>query len=104
MVTPAQLREIIRQIVNGYDPEAIYLFGAYATGEHIGSQDVDLVIVKATPEPRLTRGREVRRCLRGIKTPVNILVYTREEIRRWEEVPSSFIGTVMETGVKVYEK
>ena len=41
--------DVVRQIVDRFDPERIILFGSYATGHARAESDVDLLIVMETP-------------------------------------------------------
>lgn len=64
----------------------------------------DLLVIKDTVTPWHRRPREIRKYLRGIKVPMDILVYNRKEIERWENVRSAFITQVIEKGKVVYER
>jgi hypothetical protein len=39
-----------------------------------------------------------------MKVPVDLLVYTHEEVRKSIDLPTSFIGHVMESGKVLYGK
>ena len=102
MVTKEQIDEVVKRIINSYHPEKIILFGSYAYGIPDEDSDLDILIIKETDLPRYRRGREVRRCLRGLKTPVDLVVYSKKEIEEWLNVNTAFITTVMEKGKVLY--
>jgi predicted nucleotidyltransferase len=103
MVTQAQINEIIKRIVENYNPERVIVFGSYAKGRATEDSDLDLLIIKDTNIPRYKRGREVRKYLRGLKVPIDLIVYTEDEIQNWRHVKTAFITTVMKEGRVLYE-
>lgn len=86
-----------------YEPERIYLFGSWATGEADELSDIDLVVIKQTPAPFFDRLREVSRLLPLESGAVDILVYTPEEFARMKADGNAFAETVEEEGVVVYD-
>lgn len=103
MVTQNQINEITKRIVENSQPEKVILFGSYAKGNPTENSDLDLLIVKDSKIPRYKRGREIRKHLRGLKIPIDLIVYTNDEIQKWRNVKTAFITTVMESGRVLYE-
>lgn len=104
MITQERLYEITSRIVSNYQPQKVVLFGSYAKGKATQGSDLDLLIVKETATPRYKRGREVRKPLRSLKTSIDLLVYTPDEIERWRDVKNAFITTILRTGKVLYER
>ncbi|NMB26277.1 MAG: nucleotidyltransferase domain-containing protein [Firmicutes bacterium] len=104
MISEDQIHEVVGRIVAGVDPDKVILFGSYAYGEPNWDSDLDLLVIKETNKPRYRRGREVRKHLRGMKIPLDIVVYTQEEIREFEGVETSFIAQVVKQGRVLYER
>ncbi len=102
MVTQEQINEIKRRIIENIKPQKIILFGSYGDGNPTEDSDLDLLIVKESNIPRYKRGREIRKHLRGLKIPVDLLVYTKNEIQKWSNVKTAFITTVMGKGKVLY--
>ena len=48
MILQQQLNDLIIEIVKGYRPEKIYLFGSYANNTATDDSDIDLFIIKNT--------------------------------------------------------
>lgn len=80
--------------------ERVILFGSLAEGEPGLLSDLDLLIVWDTPLDYLTRTVELYKRL-DPHGPVDLLVYTPEEIRDMAE--RAFIRTILEQGETLYE-
>ena len=104
LVEQSKIQEIVERIVKNYDPDKVILFGSYAQGTATEKSDVDFLIVKDSPLPRHQRGRELRRHLYGMLVPMDILVYTNDELGEFRNVKSSFINNVMKTGKILYAR
>jgi len=88
--------EMVRRIVARFDPERIILFGSAARGEAGPDSDVDLLVVMRVQGLKRQNQLEIRRVLRGIRTPVDIVVSTPEEFDWRQEI----VGTVEYPAVK----
>jgi predicted nucleotidyltransferase len=103
MLTANLLTQIVRRLVESLHPEQIILFGSHAYGEPNEDSDVDLfVIVSESDQPRYRRSREAYRALRGISIPTDVIVMTREEVKRKVNVRSSLISRVIHDGKILY--
>jgi predicted nucleotidyltransferase len=100
--TEALIEKVTSTIVDAAHPRKVILFGSFARGEQTENSDLDFLVIQESNLPRPLRAREIRRRLRGLKFPVDVLVYTPEEVREWENVPSSFVHAVMTEGRVVY--
>lgn len=96
------VEKITRIIIETVHPIKVIVFGSFARGEQEEQSDIDIMVIKEDMKPRSIRAREIRRQLRGIKFPVDIMVYTPAEISEWEHVPNSFVYSVLHDGIKVY--
>ena len=96
------LQHVINIIAKNYHPEKIILFGSYARGENNPDSDIDLLIIKESKLPRYKRTLEIRKYLRGLKIPLDIIVYTKAEIEKWRNVKSTFVNNVIQEGKVVY--
>jgi len=96
------INKIVKIIVNTVHPKQIILFGSYARHEQNEHSDIDIMVVKEDTKPRQARAAEIRKQLRGICFPIDLVVYTPKEIKEWESVPNSFVYSVMQEGLKVY--
>ena len=98
------LPEITSRIVKTSDPEKIVLFGSYAKGDFGPDSDLDLlVIIDGIDSPRKESNR-LRRSLRGLLAPVDILVATPELIERHRKTIGLIYRPALDEGKVIYER
>lgn len=102
MVTEKQINEVVKKIIENYQPQKIILFGSYASGTPGKDSDVDLLIVKKTDLPRFKRPREIHKLFNPYPFAMDILVYSPGELEKWADHPSSFIHNVLKKGKVLY--
>ena len=98
------LSEIVQRLVDQIDPDKIILFGSRARGDPHARSDIDLLIVKASHEPRHKRVGRAHRALIGIGVPVDILWYTPEEATAWSRVRQHVASRALREGQVLYER
>lgn len=99
------LAEIVRRIVEGAHPERIILFGSHAYGTPTGDSDVDLIIVKRDVGSKRKESVRIRRLLRGILLPFDIIVVTPEEFEFYaDNWMNSVFAEAKRKGRVLYEK
>ena len=107
MITKAQIEEIVQILVRECQPEQIILFGSYAFGNANEESDLDLAIVAKTHLPKFKRPVPFQKALRngGRKWlfPMDILVFTPEEMEAWKSDSYSLIHEIVSTGKTLYE-
>ncbi len=96
--------EIVRRIVETIHPHKIVLFGSRARGDARPDSDIDLLVIADSDEPRWVRARPLYGALRGILIPMDIVVYTPEEVHEWSEVSQAFVTTAVHEGRSLYEE
>lgn len=97
------LEEIIQRLVDALHPLEIYLFGSHAYGAPGRDSDLDLlVVVSDTDESPRELARRGRQSLSGMGFPVDIIVVTLSEMRKWSTVRCNIIHTVVQKGRRVY--
>ena len=97
------LPEIVRRLVDEFDPEEIILFGSRAWGEPRPDSDYDLlIIVSEAREPPTRRATRGYRCLRGVSAPTDLIVTTRAEFDRYRRVPATLEAQIHERGKVLY--
>ncbi|MBI2981725.1 MAG: nucleotidyltransferase domain-containing protein, partial [Deltaproteobacteria bacterium] len=97
------LDQAIDQIKRHYDPEKIVLFGSFASGNAKEGSDIDLFIVKKTNKRRLDRVDEVLDLI-DPENPVELHIYTPQEVEKRLKQGDFFIRQVLEKGKLLYEK
>jgi uncharacterized protein len=102
LITKDQINQVVETIVQNVHPDKIILFGSYANGNSGEDSDLDLLVIKDMPQKRVQRGREIRKYLRGTGIPIDLLVYTPQEIEEWRETKSAFITQIIAQGQVLY--
>ena len=94
------------------DPYKIILFGSYAKGNPDKNSDMDLMVVldnrhvSKTYEERLHKKLFIRNLVVEInrKVPLDILVYSKEELNLMKKAGNYMIDEIEKTGKIIYEK
>jgi len=94
------------------DPLKIILFGSYASGNPNENSDIDLMVildnnhVSKNYEERLNKKIFIRNLVLDInrKIPLDILVYSKEELNIVKKNGNYFIEEIEKTGKVIYEK
>ena len=71
-------------------------------GEAHDTSDVDLMIIAESDLPRFKRSRALYGLLRPYPFPMDLVVYTPEEVERGKLSPLSFVSSVLREGRTVY--
>ena len=98
------VQEVVQRIVEAAQPDKVILFGSRARGSARPDSDFDLVVIKNSDEPGYRRDASLYLALAGLNAPVDVIVYTPEEVREWSAVPQAFITTAVREGKVVYER
>jgi predicted nucleotidyltransferase len=103
--TKRHIFNIARKIKTKYKPEKIILFGSFAYGQPDESSDIDLLIVKETPDEPIDRRVAVRRLL-SIEEDAHIspLVITPGELAHRLKIGDQFLGEILARGEVLYAK
>ena len=107
-VTDKVLIDMVQAIVTEVDPERIYLFGSRARGDARADSDIDLLVVESEPfSPDHSRWEEIKRirkALSGFRIPKDILVYTTDEVTKWQCSINHIIARCLREGKLLYER
>jgi HEPN domain-containing protein/predicted nucleotidyltransferase len=100
----AVIDEMVRRLVERFDPLQVVLFGSHARGEAGPDSDVDLLLVLAEVEHKRKTVVEALNLLADMPVPKDVLVRTPEEIWRECRVPGSVVRNALSEGRVVYER
>ena len=98
------LPEITRRILNVSQPEKIILFGSFARGDFNPDSDLDLLVILDGVETPRAESTRLRRALRGILTPVDIIVATPQQVERHRNTIGYIYRTALSEGRVIYER
>ncbi len=99
---PDIIQQITEKIVLAIHPQKIILFGSYAWGEPTKDSDIDLCVIHPTMIKKNKRARIIKDALYPYLHPLDIIVYTPEEIEEWKDVGGSFINLILRQGKVLY--
>lgn len=97
-----EIKKITKQIVSKYNPERIILYGSFAHGKPNKDSDVDLLVIKKTKKPRTERHLEIDEMLLDRTMPLDVLVYTPQEIENRLSLGDFFIRNIINQGKILY--
>ena len=102
-ITPEKIAVVIRKIRLLVDPKQIIIFGSAATMKKT-PRDLDILIVvrKKIDNPRRESVR-IRRFLRDILMPMDIIVVSEDNIDELASQPGLIYGEALRKGKVVYE-
>ena len=99
VVIDERLKEVVRRLVDAYEPDRIYLFGSHARGEAGPDSDYDLlVVVPDGARPERLGSRLACQTLRGTGIAADVLVWTRSGFDARSHLKASLPGTVLREG------
>lgn len=94
-----KLAEVVRRLVEAYQPERIYLFGSTARGDPGPDSDYDLLVIVADEATAARRDSDLAyRALRGTGIAADVLVWPRSRFERRKHVVASLPATVLREG------
>lgn len=98
-----QVKSIVKQIIERYKPEEIYLFGSMSSGKYDRDSDVDLLIIKEeVPKLGIERRWQLRKIVEKKDIPVDFLVIKRTEFEERLSLRDPFIMTILSEGKRLY--
>ena len=98
------LRRAVANIVKGFHPRQILLFGSHAHGKPGPDSDLDLLIVKDTRLPVAERARRVSQFIGRHVFPLDLIVLTPGEIRSRLRGFDPFLEEALNRGRILYDK
>ena len=104
IVSDAIINQIVQKIVDQINPLQVILFGSYAMGMPTIDSDVDLFVIVESNLPRHKRSAKIRLLFAPAPCPLDILVYTPQEVESCSGVVNHIVTHVMTTGKILYER
>ncbi len=97
-------QKIKRLLVKKVDPKTIFIFGSYANNTETENSDIDILIEKETTEPLYKRAVGIRSLLKEIDSPIDLLIYSPNEISQKLKNKYSIVYQAIHKGIKIYGK
>ena len=102
MVAFNEIERVARRIGEQAGARAVVLFGSHARGQAGVDSDVDLLVIAESDLPRHKRSRQLHLMFKPYPFPMDILVYTPDEVKKESEYEMSFISRALREGKKLY--
>ena len=104
MLTLKEIESLVRRIVARIRPQKVIIFGSYAKGTATIKSDLDVFVIKDTELPMANRADDLKPILLRTPIPVDIHIYTPEEVEEFGKAQFSFINSILKSGNTVFEK
>jgi uncharacterized protein len=103
-VTHEKVKSAVDRIVAVRKPRKIILFGSYVQGALRSDSDLDILVVTREPvdSPRKESAR-IRRELKEILMPMDILVISEDRLQELAEIPGLIYREALRNGKVAYE-
>ncbi len=102
-IDQAMREDIVRRILSVTSPEKIILFGSAVTGEMTEDSDIDLLIVEKDITDRRHKYVRIRRALRDIPFPFDIVLTTSDYFEQTKNTVGGIAYPVNKEGRLLYE-
>jgi predicted nucleotidyltransferase len=79
-------------------PVRVILFGSHARGDAGPGSDLDFVVIEPHVASRHAEMVRLRRALRGLRMPIDVLVYSDEQVQEWSSVPGTVLHAALNEG------
>ena len=107
-VSDDQLASLAQRIIDLANPRRVILFGSQARETAREDSDIDLLIVGDRPTGETgSRRREIARIRRGLPLlgiPIDILLFTPDEVEKWRHTTNHVVSDAMREGKVLYER
>ena len=97
-----QLLQITDKIKTHFNPQKIIVFGSYAWGKPTEDSDIDIFLIMESNLRRDERARQVQKIFSQRTFPLDVIVYTPEEVEQSLKRGNPFIREILNQGV-LYE-
>ncbi len=98
------LEQVTRTIVERFLPKRIVLFGSHARGDAGSDRDLDVFIEMQTSRRPPERAIEVSAAFGLRPWPLDVVVYTPEEVQRLRGVSGTLLSVIEKEGKVLYEQ
>lgn len=103
-INESLIDNIVAKIAQNFHPQKIILFGSYVWGNPYTDSDLDFLVIMDSYLRRDNRSLEISRLFSDRKFPLDIIVYTPDEIKISTMNGNPFIKNILEKGKVLYAK
>lgn len=88
-VTPDKIAEAVSRLVAAASPRQLIVFGSAATGDLASANDLDVLVVQPEVADRLQEMLRLRRALRGLLMPIDLIVTSQDRYDERAQIPGT---------------
>jgi predicted nucleotidyltransferase len=103
MIPRSLIQQATALLKDAAGPSRIILFGSYGRGTPHEDSDVDFLVVLPVVRDRREEMVRLRRVLRPLRIPVDVLVVSEAVFREWSETPGNVLFEAAQEGRVLYE-
>jgi predicted nucleotidyltransferase len=101
---PPLVQRTVRRLVRAFAPEKIILFGSFAKGTTHDFSDIDLLLVTNQLEFTNENRKRAKQLSADCFPSVDVVFATKEEYDNPGLLKSTFLSTILATGIIIYER
>jgi predicted nucleotidyltransferase len=103
MTTHDAIATAVRRLVAAASPRKVILFGSYAEGKATADSDLDLLVIEREVGVKRQEMVRLRKAIGSVGLPVDVLVYSEEEVADWGHLPGTTLYWALKEGKVLYE-
>lgn len=103
MISKEQIKQAVDLLVKVARPSRVILFGSHGRGEAGEESDVDLLVIEAQVPDKLAEMVRLRRALRPLRIPVDVVVASEQEVEDWGHLPGTLYYWALKEGTVLHE-
>jgi uncharacterized protein len=104
MLTSNEIDRLIQMIVARIQPQKVIIFGSYAKGTATIRSDLDIFVITETELPMALRADDLKPMLLQSLIPVDVHIYTPEEVEEYAKEQFSFVQSILKSGKTVFRR
>jgi predicted nucleotidyltransferase len=103
MIPQQTIDDAVQRLIAAAHPSKIILFGSYARGDTGEDSDLDFLVIVPTLTNKHQEMVRLRRVLRPLRIPVDVLVASKAEVDEWGHLPSTTLYWALTEGKVLHE-
>lgn len=103
MISQNKINQAVKLLISAAHPVRIIVFGSHGRGDASDESDLDLLVIVPEVKNKYKEMVRLRRVLRPLRIPVDVLVYSENEVDEWAHLPGTALYWALKEGRVVHE-